>query len=108
MKEFGGSFQQLMQQAKEAQLKLQQLQEKLATQTVEASSGGGMVKVIVNGRQEVVSIEIEDEIIKGGDKGMLQDLVIAAVNQGIKRSQELVAAELGSVTGGLPLPGFLG
>ena len=107
MKGFGGNFQQLLQQAKEAQTKIQQLQEELATRTVEASSGGGMVKVIVNGRQEVVSIEIEDEVAKSGDKQMLQDLVIAAVNQGIKKSQELVAAELGKVTGGLPMPGLL-
>ncbi|OGQ37198.1 MAG: nucleoid-associated protein, YbaB/EbfC family [Deltaproteobacteria bacterium RIFCSPHIGHO2_12_FULL_43_9] len=97
-----------MQQAKEAQSKLQQLQEELAGRTVEASSGGGMVKVIVNGRQEIVSLEIEDEIIKGGDKGMMQNLILSAVNQGIKRSQELVAAELGKVTGGLPFPGLLG
>lgn len=107
MKGFGENFQQLIQQAKEAQSKLQQLQEELSTRTVEASSGGGMVKVIVNGRQEIVSIEIKDEVVKGGDKGMLQDLVLSAVNQGIKRSQELVAAELGKVTGGLPLPGIL-
>lgn len=108
MKGFGEDFQQIMQQAKEAQTKLQQLQEELATRTVEASSGGGMVKVVVNGRQEVISIEIEDEVINGGDKGMMRDLILSAINQGIKRSQELVASELGKVTGGLPLPGLLG
>lgn len=106
MKGLGGNFQQLMQQAKAAQEQLQQLQEELATKTVEASSGGGMVKVVVNGKQEVVSIEIEDEVVKSNDKQMLQDLVLSAVNQGIKRSQELVASEMSKVTGGLPLPGM--
>jgi nucleoid-associated protein EbfC len=106
VKGLGGNFSELMQQAKAAQEKLQQLQEELATKMIEATSGGGMVKVVVNGRQEVVSIEIEDEVIKSNDRLMLQNLVLSAVNQGIKRSQELVASEMNKVTGGLPLPGM--
>lgn len=102
-----GNIQQLLQQAQAAQGKLRALQEELAERTIEASSGGGMVKVVVNGRQEVVSLEVDNEVVKNGDRQMLQDLVIAAVNQGIKKSQEMVAEEVGKLTGGLSIPGLL-
>ncbi len=97
---------QLMQQAKKMQAKMAKLQEELAGKTVEAAAGGGMVKVVVNGRQELVSISIEPEVVDPDDVEMLEDLVLAAVNEGLKRAQEMVSEEMGKLTGGLKVPGL--
>ena len=104
---------QLLQHAKKLQERMARLQEEMANRTVEASAGGGMVTVTVNGRQDVVDLRIEAEVVNPNDVEMLQDLVMAAVNEGIKRSQEMVAQEMQKITGGfnipgLNLPGFLG
>jgi len=74
--------------------------------SVEASSGGGMVTVVVNGRFEVTSIKIEKDVVDPGDIEMLQDLVLAAVNEGITKAQQMVKEEMSKVTGGLPIPGL--
>jgi len=97
----------LLRQAQQMQRKMAQVQEELAQRTVEASAGGGMVRCVVNGRQELVSLTIEREVVDPEDVEMLQDLVVAAVNEAIKRSQEMVAEEMGKIAGGLgiPLPG---
>ena len=93
----------LMRQAQEMQRRMAKIQEEMAQRTVEASAGGGMVRCVVNGKQEVVSLTIEPEVVDPEDVEMLQDLVVAAVNEGIKRSQEMVASEMGKVAGGLGL-----
>jgi DNA-binding YbaB/EbfC family protein len=85
---------------------MKEVQESLGDEKVEASSGGGMVNVVVNGRQELLSIKIEPEIVKEGDLEMLEDLIIAAVNEGIKKSQAMVQEKLSAVTGGLNIPGM--
>ena len=102
----GGNFQKLMQQAQGMQDKLKEIQDGLGDKTVEATSGGGMVKVIVNGKQELVSIEIDPEIIKADERDMLQDLVVAAVNEGMRNSQQMAQEALASVTAGLNIPGM--
>ncbi len=96
----------MMKQAQKLQKKMMKTQTELATKTVEASSGGGMVKVIANGAQKIESIIFEKEIIDPEDIEMLQDLVLAAVNDALNKSQEMVSAEMGKLTGGLNIPGL--
>ncbi len=96
----------MMKQAQQLQAKMMKLQEELADKTVESSSGGGMVKVTANGRQQIVSIQIENEVVDPDDVEMLQDLVLAAVNDALAKSQEMVSSEMGKLTGGLNIPGL--
>lgn len=96
----------MMKQAQMLQKKMLKAQEELATQTVEASAGGGMVKVVANGSQKIESIVLEKEVVDPEDVEMLQDLVLAAVNDALKKSQEMVSAEMGKLTGGLNIPGL--
>src|SRR5512143_525266 len=96
----------LMKQAQMMQEKMARIQEEAAAKTVEASAGGGMVTVTANGRLEVVSIKIEKEVVDPADVDMLQDLVAAAVNEALKKAQDMVNEEMGKVTGGLSLPGM--
>jgi DNA-binding YbaB/EbfC family protein len=98
----------LMKQAQMMQEKLAKAQEEAALRTVEASSGGGMVTVTANGKMEVLSIKIEKEAVDPADVEMLQDLVTAAVNEALKKAQEMMSEEMGKVTGGLGLPGMGG
>ena len=96
----------MMKQAQKLQSRMLKMQEELADRTVEASAGGGMVKVIANGRQQVVSIAIDREVVDPEDVDMLQDLVLAAVNDALTKSQEMVSAEMGKLTGGMNIPGL--
>jgi DNA-binding YbaB/EbfC family protein len=96
----------IVKQAQELQERLGQIQEQAGAKTVEASSGGGMVTAVVNGRLQVVSLRIDPEVFKGQDIEMLQDLVVAAVNQGIKNAQDMMAEEMKKLTGGLKIPGL--
>lgn len=98
----------LLGQAQAIQEKLRAAQEGLAARTVEGSAGGGMVRVVVNGRIEIVSVHIEPDVVAESDVAMLQDLVTAATNDGIRKAQAMVAEEMGKLTGGLglKLPGF--
>ncbi len=95
-----------MQQVKDLQDKMAKMQEELAGRTIEASAGGGMVSVVVNGRQEVLSVKIEPQVVDPQDIEMLQDLVVAAVNDGLRKSQEMAAQEMASIAGGLNIPGL--
>jgi DNA-binding YbaB/EbfC family protein len=95
-----------MKQAKKLQERMAQLQDELALKTVEASAGGGMVSVLVNGRHELVSLKIEKEVVNPEDLDMLQDLIIAAVNEGVRKAQEMATAEMARITGGLSIPGL--
>nr|WP_319395425.1 YbaB/EbfC family nucleoid-associated protein [uncultured Desulfobacter sp.] len=96
----------MMKQAQKLQKKMLQAQQDLATKTVEASAGGGMVKVVANGAQKIESIALEKEIVDPEDVEMLQDLVLAAVNDALKKSQDMVSAEMGKLTGGMNIPGM--
>ena len=99
----------MMRQASQMQKKMAQMQEELASRTIEASAGGGMVRCVVNGKQELLSLTIGREVVDPDDVEMLQDLVMAAVSDAIKKSQELVSGEMGKIAGGLGinLPGGL-
>ena len=96
----------MMKQAQQLQSKMVKLQEELADRTVESSSGGGMVKVTANGRQQVLSIQIEKEVVNPDDVEMLQDLLLAAINDALAKAQEMVSSEMGKLTGGLNIPGL--
>ncbi len=96
----------LMKQAQQMQEKLLKMQEELATRTIEASAGGGMVTVTVNGKSEVMSIKIEKEVVDPEDVDMLEDLVSAAVNEALRKAQEMMQEEMSKVTGGLKIPGL--
>ncbi|MCK5423634.1 MAG: YbaB/EbfC family nucleoid-associated protein [Thermodesulfobacteriota bacterium] len=96
----------IMKQAQKMQAQIAKIQEELAQKTVEASAGGGMVSVVANGKQEIVSIKIEPEVVDPKDVEMLQDLVVAAVNEALRKAQEMVAEEMSKVTGGLQIPGL--
>jgi hypothetical protein len=99
---------QLMKQAQQIQTKMAKLQEDLGDRTVEASSGGGMVIVVANGRQEVLSIRIEPEVIDPDDAEMLQDLIMAAVNDALTKAKDMVNEEMGKLTKGMNIPGMPG
>lgn len=96
----------LFKQAQDLQERLQRVQEEAAARTVEASAGGGMVRATVNGRLELVRLQIEPAALAGGDVEMVQDLVIAAVNQALRSAQQQMADEMSKLTGGLKLPGM--
>lgn len=98
----------LMKQAQAFQSKMAQLQEELKDKTVEASSGGGMVTVVVDGQQEIRSITIDPEVIDPDDVEMLQDLIQAAVNDGLSKAKDMVNEEMSKLTGGLNLPNIPG
>jgi len=100
------NMQSLMRQVQKMQKKITKLQEELAERTVEASVGGGMVTAVANGKQEIVSINIDPEVVNPEDVEMLQDLVVAAVNEALRRSQEMVQEEMAKITGGLKIPGL--
>jgi DNA-binding YbaB/EbfC family protein len=97
----------MMKQAQQLQSKMFKLQEELAEKTVETSSGGGMVKVVANGKQQLVSIQIEQEVVDPDDVEMLQDLVLAAVNDALSKAQEMVSEEMSKLTGGMNIPGLM-
>lgn len=97
----------MMKQAQKLQAKMIKLQEELADKTVETSAGGGMVKVVANGKQQIISINIEKEVVDPEDVEMLQDLILAAVNDALAKSQEMVSGEMGKLTGGLKIPGLI-
>lgn len=100
------NIQNIMKQAKKMQEKMARLQEELETKTVEAQAGGGMVRVTVNGKYEIVALKIEKDVVNPEDIEMLQDLIAAAVNEGIRKSQEMAQAEMSKITGGLAIPGL--
>lgn len=100
------NFGNIMKQAKQLQEKMVRLQAEMETKTIEASAGGGMVSVVVNGKSELVSLKIDREVVNPDDIVMLQDLIVAAVNEGIRRAQEMASAEMAKITGGINIPGL--
>jgi DNA-binding YbaB/EbfC family protein len=96
----------ILKQAQQMHAKISQLQEEMAGKSVETSSGGGMVKIVMNGRQEILSITIDPEVVNREETEMLQDLIAAAVNEAIRKSHEMMEEEMKKVTGGLAIPGL--
>lgn len=96
----------IMQQAREMQEKMAKIQEDLAAKTITGSAGGGMVSVTATGKGDILSIAIEEELITPAEKEMLQDLIAAATNDAIRKSRELTKQEMGSLTGGMQIPGL--
>jgi DNA-binding YbaB/EbfC family protein len=91
---------------KQAQQMQAEMQKKLEETVVEASAGGGMIQVRMNGNKQLLSIEIDPEVFGGGDRDMLQDLIVAAVNEASRRVDEAMASQLGNLASGLKLPGL--
>lgn len=96
----------LMNQARNIQQKMEEIKKEAATKTVTSTVGGGMVTAVVNGRQELVSLKIEPAVINSNEAEMLQDLVISAVNDAMRRSQELLQDQMRQLTGGISIPGL--
>lgn len=96
----------MMKQVQKMQKEMARMQEELKDKTVEATAGGGVIKVVANGKQEILSIEISPEAVDPEDVEMLQDLVLAAVNEVLQKSQEMVQSEMQKITGGLNIPGL--
>ena len=97
----------LMKQAEKMQAKMLEVQQELANKTVEATAGGGMVKVVASGDGQVVSIKIEPEVLASNDIEMLEDLIVAAVNSALENAKTMVAEEMKKVTGGISIPGLM-
>ena len=97
----------MMKQAQKLQARMLKLQEELAEKTVEATAGGGMIKVVATGKQQILSIQIEKEVVDPEDVEMLQDLMLAAVNDALGKAQEMVSGEMGKLTGGMNIPGLM-
>lgn len=96
----------LLRQAQIMQNKLNKLQQEMAGKTYEASSGGGMVKAVVNGKQELLSLAIDPSLLEGGDVEMLQDLTLAAVNEALRVARETMEREMTALSGGIKIPGM--
>ncbi len=96
----------LMKQAQQMQAKMAKMQEELEEKTVEATAGGGVVKVLVNGKQELLDIKIDPDAVDPEDVEMLEDLILAAVNEGMRKVQDMVSTEMGKLTGGMNIPGM--
>jgi DNA-binding YbaB/EbfC family protein len=96
----------LMKQAQKLQTKMAEMQAELSHRTVSAQAGGGMVEATVNGRQELVGLRIDPEVANAEDVEMLQDLILAAVNEALNRSREMMAQEMSKLTGGMQIPGL--
>lgn len=99
---------QIMKQAQKFQTKMAKLQEELSERTVEASAGGGMVTVVANGGQDVLSISIDPEVVDREDVEMLQDLIMAAVNDALNKAKNMMNEEMGQLTKGMNIPGMPG
>ena len=96
----------MLKQAQKLQSKIFKLQDQLADKTVETTVGGGMVKAVANGKQELLSVKIEPEVVDPNDVQMLEDLIVAAVNDVLKKAQEMVTEEMTKLTGGFKIPGI--
>ncbi len=96
----------MLKQAQKLQSKIFKLQDQLADRTVETTVGGGMVKAVANGKQELLSIKIDPEVVDPNDVQMLEDLIVAAVNDVLKKAQEMVTEEMTKLTGGFKIPGM--
>lgn len=101
-----GGMGNLLKQAQEMQARIAKIQEELAQKTVAGSAGGGMVQVTVNGHLNLTAIKIDPAVVNGDEREMLEDLILAAVNDGMRKAREMVSAEMSKVTGGIKIPGL--
>jgi len=97
---------QIMKQAQKLQSRMAEMQAELGNRTVSAQAGGGMVEAVVNGRQELLSLRIDPEVANPDDVEMLQDLILAAINEALNRSRDMMAQEMAKLTGGMQIPGL--
>lgn len=102
-----GAMGDLLKQAQEMQARMAKIQEELASKTVQGSAGGGMVQVTVNGQLNITRVQIESSVINPAEKDMLEDLILAAVNDGTRKARELASAEMSKLTGGMKIPGLM-
>ncbi len=102
-----GGMGNLLKQAQEMQARMAKIQEELAQKTVEGSAGGGMVQVTVNGQMNFSRVKIDPAVINAEEKEMLEDLIIAAVNDGLRKARDLASTEMSKITGGLKIPGLM-
>lgn len=103
---FGGNMGNMMKKVQKLQADMAKLQEELKTRTVDATAGGGAVKVVVNGDKQVVSVKIDPGAVDADDIEMLEDMIMAAVNEAMKKIDDMMAQEMGKITGGMKLPGM--
>lgn len=103
----GGNMNNMMKQVQKMQQDMAKLQEELEEREVEATAGGGAVKVVATGKKNILSIKIDPEVIDEDDIEMLEDLVLAAVNEAIVKAEEMVNSEMGKITGGMNIPGLM-
>jgi DNA-binding YbaB/EbfC family protein len=97
----------MMKQAQKLQAKMAEMQAEMGNRTITAQAGGGMVEAVVNGRQELLSLRIDPEVVAPEDVDMLQDLIQAAVNEALNRARDMMAQEMSKLTGGMQIPGLL-
>ena len=102
-----GAMGDLLKQAQEMQSRMAKIQEELANKTVQGSAGGGMVQVTVNGQFQMTAVRIEPSVVNAAEKEMLEDLILAAVNDGMCKARELASSEMSKLTGGLKIPGLM-
>ena len=102
-----GAMGDLLKQAQEMQSRMAKIQEELAGKTVQGSAGGGMVQVTINGQFQLTAVQIEPSVIHAEEKQMLEDLVLAAVNDGMRKARELASSEMSKLTGGFKIPGLM-
>ena len=101
-----GGMGNLLKQAQEMQSRMAKMQEELAQKTVDGSAGGGMVRVTVNGQLALMTIKIDSTVINSEEKEMLEDLIMAAVNDGMRKARDMASTEMSKITGGLKIPGL--
>lgn len=101
-----GGMGNLLKQAQEMQSRMAKMQEELAQKTVDGSAGGGMVQVTVNGQLALMTIKIDPTVINSEEKEMLEDLIMAAVNDGMRKARDMASTEMSKITGGLKIPGL--
>ena len=102
-----GGMGNLLKQAQEMQARMAKIQEELGQKTVQGSAGGGMVQVTINGQFNLTALQIEPSVIKPDEKEMLEDLIMAAVNDGMRKAREMASAEMAKLTGGFKIPGLM-
>jgi DNA-binding YbaB/EbfC family protein len=102
-----GGMGDLLKQAQEMQARMAKIQEELGNKTVQGSAGGGMVQVTVNGQFALTAVQVEPSVINAAEKEMLEDLILAAVNDGMRKARELVSNEMSKLTGGFKIPGLM-
>ena len=102
-----GAMGDLLKQAQEMQSRMAKIQEELASKTVQGSAGGGMVQVTINGQFNLTAVQIDPAVVSPSEKQMLEDLVLAAVNDGMRKARELASSEMSKLTGGFKIPGLM-